>query len=48
MGSGLGLAIAKSIADQFHGSVSLSNRINGIGLVFSYSQRQSKTSLNGN
>lgn len=48
MGSGLGLAIARSIADQFHGSVSLRNRTDGTGLIFSYSQRQSKTNLNGN
>jgi two-component system, OmpR family, sensor kinase len=47
MGSGLGLAIAKSIADQFHGSVSLRNRSEGSGLIFSYRQRQSKTNLNG-
>lgn len=38
MGSGLGLAIAKSIADQFHGSVSLSNRTGVSGLIFSYRQ----------
>lgn len=48
MGSGLGLAIAKSIADQFHGSVSLRNRTDGTGLIFSYRQRQSQTTLDGN
>ena len=48
MGSGLGLAIAKTIADQFHGSVSLSNRTDHTGLIFTYSQRQSQTNLNNN
>ena len=48
MGSGLGLAIAKSIADQFHGSVSLRNRTDSTGLIFSYSQRQSHTNPNRN
>ena len=48
MGSGLGLAIAKSIADQFHGSVSLKNRTDGTGLIFSYRQRQSQNNPNGN
>ncbi len=44
-GSGLGLAIARSIADQFKGSVSLSNRTSGTGLIFTYRQRQSQTKL---
>lgn len=47
MGSGLGLAIAKSIADQFHGSVSLSNRTAVTGLIFSYRQRLSLPNLKG-
>jgi two-component system OmpR family sensor kinase len=38
VGSGLGLAIARSIADQFNGSVSLNNRSDGSGLIFTYSQ----------
>jgi two-component system OmpR family sensor kinase len=38
IGSGLGLAITRSIADQFKGSVSLSNRANGTGIIFTYSQ----------
>jgi len=38
IGSGLGLAIARSIADQFKGSVSLDNRTNGTGIIFTYSQ----------
>jgi two-component system OmpR family sensor kinase len=41
VGSGLGLAIARSIADQFKGKISLRNRIDGTGLIFSYRQRQS-------
>ncbi|MFZ5524481.1 MAG: sensor histidine kinase [Pseudomonadota bacterium] len=41
VGSGLGLAIARSIADQFKGKISLRNRIDGAGLIFSYRQRQS-------
>lgn len=44
VGSGLGLAIARSIADQFKGSVSLSNRSGTTGLIFTYRQRLS-TSL---
>lgn len=44
VGSGLGLAIARSIAEQFKGSVSLSNRKDGTGLIFTYRQRQSQTS----
>lgn len=36
VGSGLGLAIARSIADQYKGSVSLRNRSDGTGLIFSY------------
>ena len=43
VGSGLGLAIARSIADQFKGSISLRNRTDGTGLVFTYRQRQSGT-----
>lgn len=42
VGSGLGLAIARSIADQFKGSITLSNRTNSTGLIFSYRQRQSQ------
>jgi two-component system OmpR family sensor kinase/two-component system sensor histidine kinase QseC len=42
VGSGLGLAIARSIADQFKGSVSLRNRTSGTGLIFSYRQRLSQ------
>ena len=42
VGSGLGLAIARSIADQFKGSISLRNRTSGTGLVFTYRQRQSQ------
>lgn len=42
MGSGLGLAIARGIAEQFHGTVSLRNRFDGPGLVFSYRQRLSQ------
>jgi len=41
VGSGLGLAIARSIADQFKGSISLRNRSDGTGLIFSYRQRLS-------
>ena len=41
VGSGLGLAIARSIADQFKGSISLRNRTGGTGLVFTYRQRLS-------
>jgi two-component system OmpR family sensor kinase/two-component system sensor histidine kinase QseC len=44
-GSGLGLAIARSIADQFKGSISLSNRASGAGLIFTYRQRQSHGKL---
>lgn len=43
-GSGLGLAIARSIAVQFKGSVSLRNRCNGTGLIFTYRQRESQKS----
>lgn len=43
VGSGLGLAIARSIAEQFKGSISLSNRMNGTGLIFTYRQQQSQT-----
>lgn len=43
VGSGLGLAIARSIAEQFKGSISLSNRTIGTGLIFTYRQRQSQT-----
>ncbi|MFZ5523279.1 MAG: hypothetical protein ACOY9D_04235 [Pseudomonadota bacterium] len=39
VGSGLGLAIARSIADQFKGTISLRNRSGGTGLVFTYRQR---------
>lgn len=39
VGSGLGLAIARSIADQFNGSISLRNRSKGTGLIFTYRQR---------
>lgn len=42
-GSGLGLAIARSIAVQFKGSVSLRNRTDGTGLIFTYCQRESQT-----
>jgi len=42
VGSGLGLAIARSIADQFKGSISLRNRTGGTGLVFTYRQRLSR------
>lgn len=42
-GSGLGLAIARSIAEQFKGSISLSNRKSGTGLIFTYRQQQSQT-----
>jgi two-component system OmpR family sensor kinase/two-component system sensor histidine kinase QseC len=42
VGSGLGLAIARSIADQFKGSITLSNRPSGTGLIFTYCQRQSQ------
>ena len=45
VGSGLGLAIARSIADQFKGSLSLRNRTDGKGLIFSYRQRQSQSKL---
>ena len=45
IGSGLGLAIARSIANQLQGSISLKNRTDGTGLIFSYRQRQSKTKL---
>jgi two-component system OmpR family sensor kinase/two-component system sensor histidine kinase QseC len=45
VGSGLGLAIARSIADQFKGSISLRNRTSGTGLVFTYLQRQSQAKL---
>ena len=45
VGSGLGLAIARSIADQFKASLSLSNRTSGTGLIFTYRQRQSQTGL---
>lgn len=38
-GSGLGLAIARSIAEQFKGTVSLRNRKRGSGLVFTYCQK---------
>lgn len=38
VGSGLGLSIARSIADQYQGSVSLRNRSDGSGLIFSYRQ----------
>lgn len=44
-GSGLGLAIARSIADQFKGSVSLSNRTDRKGLIFTYRQRLSQATL---
>ena len=47
VGSGLGLAIARSIADQFKGSVSLRNRTSGTGLIFSYRQRLSQTDVKG-
>lgn len=40
-GSGLGLAIARSIAEQFKGTISLRNRAGRKGLVFTYRQRQS-------
>ena len=43
VGSGLGLAIARSIAEQFKGTISLSNRTSGTGLIFTYRQRQSQT-----
>jgi two-component system OmpR family sensor kinase/two-component system sensor histidine kinase QseC len=43
VGSGLGLAIARSIADQFKGSILLKNRTGGTGLVFTYRQRLSGT-----
>jgi len=42
VGSGLGLAIARSIADQFKVSITLSNRPDGTGLIFAYRQRQSQ------
>jgi two-component system OmpR family sensor kinase/two-component system sensor histidine kinase QseC len=42
VGSGLGLAIARSIADQFNGSISLRNRSKGTGLIFAYRQRLSR------
>jgi two-component system OmpR family sensor kinase/two-component system sensor histidine kinase QseC len=42
VGSGLGLAIARSIADQFNGSISLRNRAKGTGLIFAYRQRLSQ------
>ncbi|MGC2166980.1 MAG: ATP-binding protein [Gallionella sp.] len=42
VGSGLGLAIARSIADQFNGSISLRNRSKGTGLIFTYRQRLSQ------
>jgi len=45
IGSGLGLAIARSIADQFNGSITLRNRTSGTGLVFTYRQRQSLTEI---
>ncbi len=45
IGSGLGLAIARSIADQYKGSVSLRNRTDGTGLIFSYRQSISTTKL---
>ncbi len=41
VGSGLGLAIARSIADQFKGTITLRNRSGVKGLVFSYRQRES-------
>jgi len=42
VGSGLGLAIARSIAEQYRGTVTLRNRKGKTGLVFSYRQRQSE------
>jgi two-component system OmpR family sensor kinase/two-component system sensor histidine kinase QseC len=45
VGSGLGLAIARSIADQYQGSVSLRNRSDGTGLIFSYRQAISQAKL---
>jgi two-component system OmpR family sensor kinase/two-component system sensor histidine kinase QseC len=47
VGSGLGLAIARSIAEQFKGSVSLRNRTGGTGLIFSYRQKLSQTNIKG-
>jgi two-component system OmpR family sensor kinase/two-component system sensor histidine kinase QseC len=47
VGSGLGLAIARSIAEQFKGSVSLRNRTSGRGLIFSYRQTLSQTNIKG-
>jgi len=43
VGSRLGLAIARSIADQFNGFITLSNRTIGTGLIFTYRQRLSKS-----
>ena len=42
VGSGPGLAIVRNIADQFNGSVSIRNRRDGTGLIFSYRQRLSQ------
>jgi two-component system OmpR family sensor kinase/two-component system sensor histidine kinase QseC len=38
IGSGLGLAIARSIAEQFKGTVSVRNRSDRSGLIFTYRQ----------
>ncbi len=45
VGSGLGLAIARSIAEQFKGTVSLRNRTSQKGLVFTYRQPIAKAKL---
>lgn len=45
VGSGLGLAIARSIAEQFKGTVTLRNRTSCTGLVFTYRQTISKAKL---
>lgn len=44
-GSGLGLAIARSIAEQFKGTITLRNRTSCTGLVFTYRQPIAKSKL---